>query len=71
MYDTMQCRMEDGDARAEDWRDSSGNSLPACRFWNASGDITYSANDEGIEVNIWERATVYIMLLVLFALIIL
>ncbi len=75
MCDAMQCRVEGGGARAEDWRDFNSNCLPACQFLNTSGDFTYAANDEGpcmgIEVNIWERAEVYIILLVLFALLLL
>ena len=48
----MRCRVEDGDATAEDWTDSNGDSLPADRFWNDAGPCM------GIELNIWERAKV-------------
>ncbi len=74
LCDAMQCRVEDGDACAEDWRDSNGNSLPADRFWNTSGDITYAADNEGpcmgIEVNIWERAKVCITFIGIFCIIV-
>ncbi len=35
LCDAMQCRLEDGDAAAEDWTDSKGNSLrPYLELWN-------------------------------------
>jgi hypothetical protein len=58
----VRCRVEDGDATAEDWTDSNGKALAADRFWN-SGIETMIAGDEegpclGIQLNIWERAKV-------------
>ena len=58
----LRCRVEDGDATAEDWTDSDGNSLPADRVWNNASGATIVADDAGpcmgIELNIWERAKV-------------
>ncbi len=60
LCDAMRCRVEDGDAAAENWEDSHGDSLPADRFWNISSECNIAANYEGpcmgIELNIWERA---------------
>ncbi len=39
-HDAMQCRVEDGDATAENWEDSHGDSLPADRFWNIASSAT-------------------------------
>ena len=62
LCDAMVCRVEDGDATAEDWADSNGDVLPADRFWNDLSGATIAADDEGpcmgIELNIWERAKV-------------
>ncbi len=59
-HDAMRCRVEDGDATAENWEDSHGDSLPADRFWNIASECNISADDVGpcmgIELNIWERA---------------
>jgi hypothetical protein len=64
LCDAMRCRVEDGDATAEDWGDSYGVSLPADRFWNDASGATIAADDEGpcmgIEFNMWERAKVTI-----------
>jgi len=62
LCDAVRCRVEDGDATAEDWTDSNGKTLAADRFWN-SGIETMIAGDEegpclGIQLNIWERAKV-------------
>jgi hypothetical protein len=74
LCDAMKCRVEDGDARAEDWRDSNGKILPADRFWNTSGDITCAADNEGpcmgIHINIWELANVYIAIMHIICIII-
>ena len=62
LCDAMVCRVEDGDATAEDWADSNGDVLPADRFWNDLSGATIAADNEGpcmgIELNIWERAKV-------------
>ncbi len=54
------CRVEDGDATAEDWTDSKGKSLRPDRFWNDGVESLIATEDEGpcmgIELNIWERA---------------
>jgi hypothetical protein len=57
----MQARVEDGDATAEDWTDSNGDSLPADRFLNDASGASIVADDGPcmrIELNIWERAKV-------------
>ncbi len=63
MCDAVRCRVEDGDATAEDWTDSNGDSLPADRFWNDRSGVSIVLADDagpcmGIERNIWERAKV-------------
>jgi hypothetical protein len=64
LCDAMRCRVEDGDAEAEDWTDSKGNSLRPDRFWNDGLETLIAADGEGdcmgIELNIWERAKVRI-----------
>ncbi len=61
-HDAMRCRVDDGDATAENWEDSHGDSLPADRFWNIASECNIAADDVGpcmgIELNIWERANV-------------
>ncbi len=61
-HDAMRCRVEDGDATAENWEDSHGDSLPADRFWNIASECNIAADDVGpymgIELNIWELAKV-------------
>ena len=67
LCDAMRCRVEDGDATAEDWTDSKGKSLPPDRFWNDGVETLIAADDEGpcmgIELNIWEWAKVGILFL--------
>jgi hypothetical protein len=62
LCDAVRCRVEDGDATAEDWTDSNGDSLPADRYWNDRSGVSIVADDSGscmgIELNIWERAKV-------------
>ena len=64
LCDAIRCRVEDGDAEAEDWTDSKGNSLRPDRFWNDGLETLIAADGEGdcmgIELNIWERAKVRI-----------
>jgi hypothetical protein len=61
-HDAMRCRVEDGDATAENWEDSHGDSLPADRFWNIASECNIAADDVGpcmgIELNILEQAKV-------------
>ena len=58
------CRVEDGDASADNWKDSKGNALAADRFWSSGVESEIAGDDEGpckgIELNIWERAKVII-----------
>ena len=65
--DAMQCRLEDGDATAENWEDSHGDSLPADRFWNIASECNIAADAEGpcmgIELNLWELAKVTIAII--------
>ena len=74
LCDAMLCRVEDGDATAEDWADSNGDSLPADRFWNDFSGATIAADDEGhcmgIELNIWERAKVIYIIVVIVLIVI-
>ncbi len=46
LCDAMQCRVEDGDATAEDWEDFFGDSLPADRFWNDASGAKMAADNE-------------------------
>ncbi len=46
-HDAMRCRVEDGDATAENWEDSHGDSLPADRFWNIASECNIAADDVG------------------------
>ena len=75
LCDAVRCRVEDGDATAEDWADSNGDSLPSDRFWNDASGASIEADDVGpclgIALNIWERAKVtkIIVIIVLFVLI--
>ena len=59
--------MEDGDATAEDWTDSKGKTLTPDRFWKDGIESLIAADDEGpcmgIELNIWERVKVGILVL--------
>ena len=58
----MRCQLEDGDASAENWKDSNGISLAPDRFWNSSMASMIAADNTGsclgIGLNIWERAKV-------------
>ncbi len=36
LRDAMRCRVEDGDASAENWKDSSGRALAPDCFWNTT-----------------------------------
>jgi hypothetical protein len=47
LCDAMQCRLEDGDAAAEDWTDSNGNSLRPDRIWKYGIEDLISADDAG------------------------
>ena len=62
LCDAMRCRLEDGDASAENWKDSNGISLAPDRFWNSSMALMITADNAGpclgIGLNIWERAKV-------------
>jgi hypothetical protein len=66
LCDAMECLLENGDATAENREDSHGVSLPADRFWNIASECNIAADDEGpcmgIELNIWERVKVNILL---------
>ena len=65
MCDAMRCRLEDGDASGEIWKDSGGRELAPDRFWNIPMETLISADNEGpclgIEVNVWERAKVHLL----------
>ena len=58
----MQCRVEDGEASAEAWKDSNGRALAPDRFWKTGIESDFAGDDEGpcmgIELNIWERMKV-------------
>jgi hypothetical protein len=62
LCDAMTCLVEDGDASAEIWKDSSGRALAPDRFWNQTMASMIASDDAGpclgIELNIWERAKV-------------
>ena len=62
LCDAVRCRVEDGDASAENWTDSKGKSLAPDRFWRSGIESMIAGDDEGpckgIELNIWERAKV-------------
>ncbi len=47
LCDTLRCRVEDGDATAEDWQGSYGDSLPADCFWNDASGAKIAVDDEG------------------------
>ena len=65
LCDAMRCRLEDGDASGEIWKDSGGRELAPDCFWNIPMETLVSADNEGpclgIEVNIWERAKVHLL----------
>ena len=62
LCDAMTCLVEDGDASAEIWKDSSGRALAPDRFWNQTMASMIASDNAGpclgIELNIWERAKV-------------
>ena len=62
LCDAVRCRVEDGDASADNWKDSKGKALAADRFWSSGIESEIAGDDEGpckgIELNIWERAKV-------------
>ncbi len=64
LCDAMRCRVEDGEASAEYWKDSHGRALAPDRFWNTSMETMIASDNSGpcfgIELNIWERAKVCI-----------
>ncbi len=47
LCDAVRYRVEDGDATAEDWTDSNGDSLPADRFWHDASGVSIVADDAG------------------------
>ena len=69
LCDAMLCRLEDGDDSGEPWTDFAGRDLAPDRFWNSPMDEIISADDEGpcmgIELNIWERAKVGILFIII------
>jgi hypothetical protein len=58
----MQCRVEDGEATAEVWKDCNGRAMAPDRFWNTGIESDIAGDDDGpfmgIELNIWERMKV-------------
>jgi hypothetical protein len=62
LCDAVRCRVEDGDATAENWTDSKGKALAPDRFWRSGIESMIAGDDEGpckgIELNIWERTKV-------------
>jgi hypothetical protein len=64
MCDAMTCRLEDGDAHGEHWRDSYGRDLAPDRTWNSGNESKISRDNEGpymgIELNVWAQAKVSI-----------
>jgi hypothetical protein len=60
LCDAVLCRVEDGDASAENWTDSKGEALAPDSFWSSGIESEIAGDDEGpckgIELNIWERA---------------
>ena len=64
------CRVEDGDATAENWTDSKGKVLVPDRVWNVGIESLIAGDDEGpckeIELNIWERTKVIFSYLYVF-----
>ena len=70
LCDAVRCRVEDGDATAENWMDSKGKALAPDRFWNVRIESFIAGDDEGpckgIELNIWERTKVIFSYLYVF-----
>ncbi len=66
--------VEDREATAENWEDFHGDSLPADRFWNFDSECNIATDDEGpcmgIELNIWERAKVNIVVITIIVIIV-
>ncbi len=62
LCDAMTCQVENGDASAENWKDSSARALAPDRFWNQTMASMIASDNAGpclgIELNIWERAKV-------------
>ena len=66
LCNTIQSRVEEGNAPADDWTDSHGRDLPANRFWQIDHGEAKEGHDHdddtgpcmGIQINIWERAKV-------------
>jgi hypothetical protein len=62
LCEAMQCRIEDGEASAEAWKNSHGSALAPDRFWTSGIESDIAGDDEGpcmgIELNIWERMKV-------------
>ncbi len=62
LCEAMQCRLENGEASAEAWKNSHGSTLAPDRFWNTGIESDITGDDEGpcmgIELNIWERMKV-------------
>ncbi len=58
----MRCLVEDGEASAEAWKDSTGRAMAPDRFWKTGIESDIAGDDEGpcmgIELNIWERMKV-------------
>ena len=56
LCEAMQCRVEDGEASAEAWKDSNGIALAPDRFWKTGIESDIAGDDEGpcmgIELNI-------------------
>ncbi len=73
LSEAMLCRVEDGDATAEDWTDAKGRSLPADCIWNDGCEVPIANDDErpcmGIELNIWKRAKVDSMIIYIICII--
>ena len=69
LCDAVLCWEEDGDASVEHWTDSKGKALAADRFWSSGIESMIAGDDEGpckgIELNIWERAKVLFLFIVL------
>ncbi len=62
LCEAMQCRVEDGEASAEAWKDRNGRAMAPDRFWNTGIESDIAGDDEGpcmgFELNIWERMKV-------------
>jgi hypothetical protein len=69
LCDVIRCRVEDRDATAEKREDSNGDYMPSDRFWKIASDCNIAADNEvpcmGIEINIWERVKVNIVVIVI------